>query len=400
MKKVLVIVNAEKISPNNNGGGAFIYSHLDLLHKANCEIILLAVQWNDMYPFIKEDYTEIEPLVTEIISYKIKSIKPNKGIQRLYNSIFNPTKFEYHFINNHNTDSLKEIVNRHKIDLVWAEWRWAAIWVMETKLDVPKIYSHHDWEYKLALLRAKPNLNKKFHTFQKKRVEMKMVKTMDACISGSFTETQEIKTISKKQALYLPTTYDSVKIDLKPNKFPSLIHLGGMGTTANRLGLERFLEVCWQDIKKAVPNIQLKIIGNLKNAQSSLTQKLEDNQIIKVGFVKDLSTELYPEDIHIIPWEYNTGTRTRVPVILNYQQVLVGTSEAVKCFPEINSKNAILCQGLNVMKDAIIDLYSDREKLHLLATSGKKTFKETFTSESQTKPLKDFLKQFISEKND
>ena len=152
--------------------------------------------------------------------------------------------------------------------------------------------------------------------------------------------------------------------------------------------------------KKAVPNIQLKIIGNLKNAQSSLTQKLEDNQIIKVGFVKDLSTELYPEDIHIIPWEYNTGTRTRVPVILNYQQVLVGTSEAVKCFPEINSKNAILCQGLNVMKDAIIDLYSDREKLHLLATSGKKTFKETFTSESQTKPLKDFLKQFSSEKND
>ena len=32
--------------------------------------------------------------------------------------------------------------------------------------------------------------------------------------------------------------------------------------------------------------------------------------------------------------------------------------------------------------------------------SKSSTFKETFTSESQTKPLKDFLKQFSSEKND
>ena len=45
------------------------------------------------------------------------------------------------------------------------------------------------------------------------------------------------------------------------------------------------------------------------------------------------------------------------------------------------------------MKDVIIDLYSDREKLHLLATSGKKTFQETFTSESQIKSLQDFLKK-------
>tara|TARA_R110001632_G_scaffold28927_2_gene76996 strand:+ start:18996 stop:20183 length:1188 start_codon:yes stop_codon:yes gene_type:complete len=393
MKKVLVIVNAEKISANNNGGGAFIYSHLDLLHKAKCEIILLAVQWNHMYLFKEDDYIEVLPLVNEIITYKVESIKPTKGIKRLYHSIFNPTKFEYHFINKYNSTNLQKIVNDYKIDLVWAEWRWAAILAMETKLDIPKIYSHHDWEYKLALLRAKPNLNKKFHTFQKKRVEMKMVKTMDACISGSFTETQEIKTISKKQPLYLPTTYDLVNINLKPNTYPFLVHLGGMGTTANRLGLERFLDVCWNDIKKEIPNIQLKVIGNLKNAQISLKHKLEDPQIIKVGFVKDLSTELYPEDMHIIPWEYNTGTRTRVPVILNYQQVLVTTTEAVKCFPEINNKNAILCKDLKEMKDVIIDLYSDREKLHLLATSGKKTFQETFTSESQIKSLQDFLKK-------
>jgi hypothetical protein len=83
MIKILFIVNAEKISANKNGGGAFIYSHLDLLHKANYEVILLAIEWNEMYPFNEEDYNEVEPLVSEIISYKIKPSSHRKGINRL-----------------------------------------------------------------------------------------------------------------------------------------------------------------------------------------------------------------------------------------------------------------------------------------------------------------------------
>ena len=392
MIKILFIVNSEEISANKNGGGAFIYSHLDLLHKAGYKVILLAVEWNAMYPFNVNDYIEVQPLVSEILSYKIENSKPANSIKRLGQALFNPTKFEYYFVNDQNTNALKKIVAKNNIDIVWTEWRWAAIWAMETNLNIPKIYSHHDWEYKLALLRSKPTLKKKFHTQQKKRVEIKMVKSMTACVSGSYTETLEIKAISNKPALYLPTTYTSVDNKLKPNTIPSLVHLGGMGTTANRLGLERFIDVCWDDLKKEIPNIQLNVIGNLNKAQETLKIKLEDSQINKIGFVKDLNSVLFPEDIHIIPWEYNTGTRTRVPVILNYSQLLVGTKESVKCFPEVNSNNAILCEDLKEMKDAIIDLYSNREKLHLLAHKGKKTFNETFTSNSQLKSLQDFLK--------
>ena len=392
MKKVLFIANAEKISPNANGGAAVLFSHIQLLHALSYEIVLLSVEWTDAYKFKKEDYKEVEPFVSDVISYRVDQGKRKRGFNWVYHAIFKPTEFEYFFVNQNNIDYLHNTVKEKSIDLVWCEWRWSTILAMKTPLNIPKIYAHHDWEYKLSLLRGKPTLNKRFHTFQKKRVEMRMVKNMTACVSGSKTEAKEIKRISKKKVLYLPTTYSNVTPRLQSKEQPSIVHLGGMGTTANRLGLERFLDVCWTGIKSSVPNVELIVVGSLKRAQTSLQKKLEDNQIKTVGFVENLDEVLTPEDIHIIPWEYNTGTRTRVPVALNYQQTLVATKESARCYPEITNDNAILCDNLEQMKEAIIHLYSNREKLHLLATKGKQTFLDNFTLESQLNQLKDFLK--------
>ena len=392
MKKLLFIANAEKISPNANGGAAVLFSHLQLLHALNYEITLLAIEWTEAYQFKKEDYQEVTPFISELILHKVDPGKRKRGFNWMYHAIFKPTKFEYFFVNQNNIDYLQKIVKEKTIDLVWCEWRWSTIWAMQTPLSIPKIYAHHDWEYKLALLRSKPTLNKRFHTFQKKRVEMQMVKNMTACVSGSKTEAEEIKRISNKKALYLPTTYENIIPKLTTKKQPSIVHLGGMGTTANRLGLERFLDVCWPNIKSSVPNVELIIVGSLKRAQPTLQRKLEDNQIKRVGFVENLEEILSPEDIHIIPWEYNTGTRTRIPVALNYRQTLVATRESSKCYPEITDDNAVLCDNLEQMKEAIIHLYSNREKLHLLASKGKQTFLNNFTLESQLNQLKDFLK--------
>jgi hypothetical protein len=395
MKKVLFIVNTGKISSNENGGASVYYSHLELLYKVGYEITLLAVSWNEMYSFNKEDYIEVLPFVKEIKKYEASIEKPKKGITRLYNAIFNPAKFEYFFINKKNNDFLTSFVNENKINFVWCEWRWTAIWAWKANLNIPVFYAHHDWEYKLALLRAKPSLNKKFHTFQKKRVELSLVKEVTACISGSITEKEEIEKIAHKKAMYLPTTYTKIIPKLKRNQVPKIIHLGGMGTTANRLGLERFLDICWNNLKTSIPNIELKVIGSIKRAQSSLVEKLNDDQIKCLGFIRDLDTVMNPEDIHIIPWEYNTGTRTRIPVVLNYSQVLVATKASVACYPVINDENSILSDNLEQMSQQIISLYSDREKLHLLSVKGKETFKTSFTSDSQVDKLQIFLKSIL-----
>lgn len=390
-KKILFIVNAGRISPNENGGASVYYSHLELLYKAGYKVLLLAVQWNENYSFIEDDYKEVKEFVEDVITYKAKILQPKKGLDRLEKAIFNPAKFEYYFINKSNNRHLNKLISEKEIDIVWTEWRWAAIWANYAKLSLPIIYAHHDWEYKLALLRSKPTLNKRFHTYQKKRVEFDIIKSVTACISGSKTEAEEIQKISEKKTLYLPTTYTAIFPALKSNEVPDIVHLGGMGTTANRLGLERFLDVCWNDIKSKIPNVKLKVIGSTKNAHSSLVKKLKDSNIECLGFIKNLDTVLHPEDIHVVPWEYNTGTRTRIPVVLNYEQVLVATKASVACFPEINNQNAVLCSDLKQMADEIIALYSSKAKLKILAEKGKETLRKSFTTESQVKNIQQFI---------
>ena len=396
MKSILFILNQGPISPNANGGASVYYSHLDLLHKAGYKIKLLAVQWSDKDAFIEDDYKEVLPFVDAIDTYKIKSNTPKKGVNRLVNAIFKPEIFEYFFLNKTNITFLNNYVDKNNINLVFGDWRWAAIWACFSNLNVPVIYGHHDWEYKLAKLRSKPNLLKKFHTHQKKRVEYRLVRQVAGAISGSYTETKDIEFISNKSALYVPTTYQEVEPKNVPNNVPNIVHLGGMGTTANRLGLERFLDVCWPEIQTKNPTTKLIVIGGLKHGTSSLLEKLKGKNIICKGFVADLQTVMFPEDIHIIPWEYNTGTRTRIPVVLNYKQALVATKASVLAFPEFkNKENAILCDDLNDMTEQICYLLDNPFNLKDLSQKGKETFKNHFTSENHVDRIKQYINKIL-----
>ncbi|MFY0631066.1 MAG: glycosyltransferase family 4 protein [Flavobacteriaceae bacterium] len=394
MSRILFAYNYFGISPNNSGGGGAVnYSHLKLLSELGHEIVLLPIIWDDNAKFDDKDFDESRHLIEKVIPLKVDQGKRSRGFEWLYRALFKPAEFEYFFINQNNKKSLQQIVVNNNIDIVWCEWRWAALLVWKTKLNAIKLYSHHDWEYKLSLLKNKPTLNMRFHTFQKKRVEIKMAKEFDACISGSYTEAKEISEISKKEALYIPITYQPIPFKEGTDNKVRIVHLGSMGTTANRIGLERFLDVCWKNIKKQIPEIQLNVIGKIDQAHNSLKEKLNnDSQINVLGFVKELSDVLHPYDIHIVSWEHNTGTRTRVPLVFNFKQVLVATKSSVECFPEITSKNAVLTNNLQEMTKQIIDLYSDTERLHLLAENGYKTFSENYTYPAQLKTLNDFLK--------
>lgn len=396
MKTILFIVNNGRISQNENGGASVYYSHLDLLFKLEYKIHLLVVLWNEKDIFDENYYSEVKNMVISIDFYKSINRSPSLNIKRIINALFYPAVFEYYFLNSENKLFLINFIKNKKITYVWTEWRWAALWANFSNLNIPIIYSHHDWEYKLAKLRKKRTLIEKFHTFQKKRVEINLVKKVRACVSGSKTETNEIIITSKKKALYLPTTYNSINITLLPNINPKIVHLGGMGTTANRKGLERFIDVCWNKIKNKIPNVELWVIGSTKQAPITLLNKFKDSQIICKGFVRNLETVLFPEDIHIIPWEYNTGTRTRVPVIFNNRQVLVATKASVEAFPEIKSeKNAILCNNLDDMSKEIIELYKNKNKIKKLSNAGKQLFLERFTPDNCKKELKYFLDNLI-----
>lgn len=397
---ILFLVNNTKISPNANGGASVYYSHLELLSKIGYTVHLLLVDWKyengqaKISEKVETDYlTEVSNFYNSVALFEVAYEVPKASIKHLYNAVFAPEMFEYHFINAQNSSLLDKYCTEKQIDVIWAEWRWTALLAAYSSTKIPVIYAHHDWEYKLGKLRKKnQSLKHKFHVYQKKRVEMDLIRKVNACVSASYTETDELKTFGAKKALYIPLTYPQVTPHKNYTEAVSIVHLGGMGTTANRIGLERFLEVCWQTIKEKIPNCKLKVIGNLKYASKELEERLNDAQIECLGFIEDLHTVLTPYDIHIIPWEYNTGTRTRIPLVFKYAQVLVSTKAAASCYPEVvHEENSILSNDLTQMTDQIIDLYSNKEKRIFIGDNAQQTFLNNFTVEQQIKKLQSFL---------
>ncbi|MCZ7545717.1 MAG: glycosyltransferase [Anaerolineae bacterium] len=176
-----------------------------------------------------------------------------------------------------------------------------------------------------------------------------------------------------------------------------IVHLGTMQATANRLGLQRFMEVVWPRIIETNPRPpELWVVGNLDGASPELLGQLEKANAICAGYVFDLGTVLRPYDIHIVPWEHDTGTRTRIPLALNYAQALVSTRAGAACFRELrHNENCVQVDGLEQMGEAILALVCDNIYRRQLADAGRATFLRCYTREALQPRFDSFIKQVL-----
>jgi glycosyltransferase involved in cell wall biosynthesis len=170
-----------------------------------------------------------------------------------------------------------------------------------------------------------------------------------------------------------------------------------MRTTANRIGLERFLAVVWPQVcaQMAAPP-ELWIVGDLSGISTDMQRQLEQAGAICTGFAPELTTVLRPYDIHIMPWEHNTGTRTRLPVIFNFAQVLVATSAAAACVPEAqHGTNALLIDALPDMAAAIVALCADDARRKQIGQAARRTFEQSFVRAALQPQFDHFIEQCL-----
>ncbi len=87
-----------------------------------------------------------------------------------------------------------------------------------------------------------------------------------------------------------------------------------------------------------------------------------------------------PYDLHIIPWEYSTAQRTRLPMAFNLGQVVVAVRAGVAGFPEvIDGENCRLVDRLDQMGSVIKELLRDPEQRERLGNAARRTFERYFT---------------------
>ena len=135
---------------------------------------------------------------------------------------------------------LTQVLTHVRPDFVWAQHTEAALWAAQQSV-VPVVHVHHDWLYRIKALRNRRDIN-----LRQQATEERLVRSVAAVVSGSHTECEEIRQVGGRHVAYVPVSFDIAPLNsgTVPPSPPRLVHLGGMGTTANREGLLAFFEQC------------------------------------------------------------------------------------------------------------------------------------------------------------
>jgi glycosyltransferase involved in cell wall biosynthesis len=415
MARCLFLAGDWPIMPDAPGGaGALIYSHLELLAHTDCEIVLLVLCGADNQNCLEDvigaplqEGQTVRSWCATIGRFELKQAARRSAPLRYallalqdptttYVTPAPETRRAWHTL-------LKEV----EPDVIWAEHlRPGTFAVQNTPQNgqgIPVIYSHHDWSWKIKRHRVgagASRLRSSVKFWFRRRHEEALVRQAAGCVTASASEAKEIKALGNGNVVQLPATYLPVTLANGEDGPPRIVHLGGMQTTANREGLQRFMAIVWPRLLRALPERpELWVVGSLSGAPAKLRAALDEAGAVCTGFVPDLTTALRPGDLHIIPWEYDTGTRTRIPLALNHGQVIVSTRAAATCLPQLqDGVNGVLVEDLQGMADEIVSLYQDYGRRQRLAAAGRETFLEHFTREALQPRLNRFLYTIAEER--
>ncbi|PQJ73317.1 glycosyltransferase [Polaribacter butkevichii] len=399
VKKTILYITTDLLFLKNDfsGGSVVQKSHLSILLGLGYAIKILYVNTgnfsNNAPRFVSKNKTiffKDHPILVDEIALSLTNVKVNI-FTKITQILGNPTGYYYKFINDQNNSFLNKYIEQNNFHFVWAQWYYAGL--LAVNLNITSFYVHHDWQYKLMKFKNKKSFKTSIITFSKKRIENKMIKNIDAIISVSDSDNQYFNEL-KYSSIYLPVTYSFNHIKKSTAKSTaSLVHLGSLNTTANRVGLKNFLRNCWPSIKKQLPNVLLEIIGEMPDNDNDLICLIDQDKNIKVhGFVEDLTAVMHPYDIHLIPWNQDTGVRTRIPLIFYNKQCLVAMKNGVGGTAEItNNFNAILSDNWADYAKSIIKCYNDTNFRKELSNNGFNSYQENFSHESQFVRVKNFI---------
>jgi len=388
------------LTDNLNGASSLNYSHLRLLLRAapGTPVHLVVLNHYGGFRFeaakITAEFGEAAITVTLIDFGGETRCKGRKA--HLLGRGTRPLRYFYPFLTEEKIEELGAVLGAIGPDLIWTEHLVANLAVMELTPQVPVVYGHHDFLWKVARLRnAAQSWKKRLLNHLFRQAELRLIRANAFVSGGSQTELAEIRRVQPAAVTaFLPASYAPVPLPpVHPAGGIRIVHLGTLTATANRIGLERFLRVCWPPLRGQFPALECLVIGDLGGTPSAaLTGLLGQPGVHTLGYVPVLTQVLHPYDVFVIPYEHDTGTRTRLPVALNYNQLLVAHQNACKGIAGLEHRvNCLLAGSLEEMTALITQVLAGKIDPQPIADRGRQLFEEAFTVEGQLPRLKSFL---------
>lgn len=173
--------------------------------------------------------------------------------------------------------------------------------------------------------------------------------------------------IGEKKSLIVPlgADYDYFSQDLQLlKKENSIAFMGALNVAHNENGIVHFIEHCWPEVRKRVPEAKLYIIGG--GASEKLKQYASEH-IIFTGRVPDVRTAIGECEVFICPLQFGSGIKTKNIEAMAMGMPVVTTPIGAESIDAENGSEWIIAETDEKFAEAVTELLtadpSSRQKM-------------------------------------
>ena len=267
-------------------------------------------------------------------------------------------------------------------DLIFCENLWALLCCPR----VPNIiYSCHDIDSKLRRLRfnyggGMQRLRQRLRLSVYGWLEKQTLRRATSILCVSASEAAWIRRWTGRPTQYLPIVADGLTAvrESKLKNSPRYFFYGGSGATANRLMLSHLKSNLLGRIEKHIPGAEFHQIGSCARYNGEQISWLTKHFIVH-GFVDNVTSMMRFGDVCLIPYEHDTGFRTKIPELCAMGVIAAGYPVSFACCPEMeDDRNCVMGHNPEELALRLAANHTDSNARKRLANNSVETFRTRF----------------------
>lgn len=237
----------------------------------------------------------------------------------------------------------------------------------------------------------------KLQTKRLKNFELKVLKELDAIV----TITDFDKTIFEQEGFKKPIYTCITGVDVEAYrqktktklKQKTIFYFASMDWMPNVEAVDWFLNNCWKNILKQVPDAKFIMAG--RNMPPRLA-KLNQPNILVVESVKDSGTFYNEHEIMLVPLLSGSGLRIKIIEGMAYGKAIVSTSVGAEGINYTKGKNILIADSAADFTKAVVELLKDDTKRISLEQGALNFAEREFDNKKVVTGLVNFYKTILN----
>ncbi|MBX3164579.1 MAG: glycosyltransferase family 4 protein [Bacteroidetes bacterium] len=396
MMKILQLCNKAPF-PANDGSSIAIYNMAKGFIANNVDLYLLTINTKKHFKpdsEVSEEFkqkTHYRSVYRNTNTYTLGAFLNLFSTQSYFVSRFYFKEFE---------NVLIEILQQNKFDIIQLEGLFMGVYINAIKKhSTAKIVlrahniEHFIWNRHIARETLSPKkIYLALQNRRLKRFELSVVSKVDAVVTISKSDEEELKKLGCKKPVFTCITGVDVKqYQTKlnvPDKTKTIFYFGSMDWLPNQEAITWFVENCWKAVHKTVPEAKLIVAGrgmpphffHLNKPNVEIIENVENGK----AFYQQ-------HEIMIVPLWSGSGLRIKIIEGMSYGKAIVSTTIGAEGIGYTHEKNILIADTAESFARSVISLLQNSDKRKNLEQNAAEFAMKEFDNLSVVSALVNFL---------